>query len=285
MKEKSLKEIHKESHETEIRKRNESHETERTIAMDEKEMPLIEHIAELRKRIIWVLVVFSLAMILGFFAAGPLVEYLKSDPAGNLPPLNAFGPSDALRVYVQVAFILAAVLTFPFFLYQLWRFVSPGLRPDERRIALSFIPMAAGLFVLGILFAYYVVFPLLIAFMSDIAERMGVNEVYGISEYFRFMFNIVLPVGILFELPIVVMFLTRLRILNPMRLARIRKVAYFVLVIVATLITPPEIITDILVLIPLLLLYEFSVWLSRIVYRKQLREEAELAARYGEAGE
>jgi sec-independent protein translocase protein TatC len=92
----------------------------------------------------------------------------------------------------------------------------------------------------------------------------------GIAQYFSFMFNIVLPMSILFELPIVVMFLTKIRVLNPQRLQKMRRVAYLLLIIIATMVTPPDLISDILVSVPLILLYEFSIFLSRLVYRKQL---------------
>ncbi|WP_400164365.1 twin-arginine translocase subunit TatC [Brevibacillus sp. TJ4] len=249
--------------------------------MTEQEMTVVEHLTELRKRVIWVLVVFVVALIGGFYFAGPLIEYLKQEPMAEGVPIISLHPSDALRVYMQVAVLIAITVVLPVALYHLWRFVSPGLRENERRGTLYFIPFAFFLFVIGIVFGYYVVFPMLMLFMTNLTGSIGAEPNYGIGEYFGFLFNTVIPFGVLFQLPIVVMFLTRLRILNPMRLAKMRRYAYFVLVVIAVTLTPPEIISDIMVTIPLLVLYEISVWLSRIIYRKQLKEDEEWERQYG----
>ncbi|RNB55727.1 twin-arginine translocase subunit TatC [Brevibacillus gelatini] len=249
--------------------------------MNDQEMTVVEHLSELRKRIMWVLAVFVVALIVGFFFAGPLIEYLKQEPIADGVPIISLHPSDVLRVYMQFAFLIGAVVTLPVALYHLWRFVSPGLQEHERRGALYFIPAACFLFITGILFGYYIVFPMIMQFMTGMTETIGADPNYGIAEYFGFLFNMVIPFGVLFQLPIIVMFLTRLRILNPMRLAKARRFAYFGLAVIAITLTPPDIVSDVLVTIPLLLLYEFSVWLSSIVYRKQLKEEAEWESEFG----
>lgn len=249
--------------------------------MTDREMTVVEHLTELRKRIIWVLVVFVAALIAGFYFAGPLIEYLKQEPIAEGVPIISLHPSDALRVYMQVSVLIGITVSLPVALYHLWRFVSPGLRDHERRGTLYFIPAACLLFIVGILFGYYVVFPMIMLFMTNLTSSIGAEPNYGIGEYFGFLFNTVIPFGVLFQLPIIVMFLTRLRILNPMRLAKMRRYAYFALVVIAVTLTPPEIISDIMVTIPLLILYELSVWLSRIVYRKQLKEDEEWEKEYG----
>ncbi|MDF2683518.1 MAG: tatC [Brevibacillus sp.] len=249
--------------------------------MKDQEMTVVEHLTELRKRIMWVLAVFIVALIAGFFLAGPLIEYLKQEPITDGVPIISLHPSDALRVYMQFAFLIGIVVTLPVALYHLWRFVSPGLDVSEKRGSLYFIPAACLLFLVGIVFGYYVVFPMIMQFMTKMTASIGADPNYGIAEYFGFLFNMVIPFGVLFQLPIIVMFLTRIRILNPMRLAKMRRFAYFGLAVVGITLTPPEIVSDILVTIPLLLLYEMSIWLSRIVYRKQLKEQAEWESEYG----
>ncbi|MEJ8548230.1 twin-arginine translocase subunit TatC [Brevibacillus borstelensis] len=241
--------------------------------MEDREMTVVEHLTELRTRIIWVLAVFFVALIVGFFCAGPLIEYLKEDPIAEGVPLISLHPSDTLRVYMQFAFLVGVVATMPVALFHIWRFVSPGLQANERRVTLYFIPAAFFLFIAGVLFGYYVVFPMIMLFVTGMSLGMDVKPNYGIGEYFGFLFNLVIPFGILFQLPIVVIFLTRLRILNPMRLAKVRRFAYFGLSVVGITLSPPEIVSDILVTVPLLLLYEVSIWLSKMVYRKQLAEE------------
>lgn len=248
---------------------------------NQREMTMVEHLTELRKRIIWVLVVFVIALVAGLFFAGPVISYMKENPLAGGVPLKSFHPSDALAVYMQFAFLIGLIVTLPVGLFHIWRFVSPGLRAEERRVTLYFIPAAFFLFLIGILFGYYIVFPMVMQFMANITMEIQADPNYGIAQYFSFLFNMVIPFGILFELPIVVMFLTRLRILNPMRLAKIRRIAYFVLVVIAVTVTPPDMVSDILVTIPLLILYELSIWLSQLVYRRQLKEDEEWERSYG----
>ncbi|MCJ8014432.1 twin-arginine translocase subunit TatC [Paenibacillus sp. KQZ6P-2] len=234
------------------------------------EMSIVDHLGELRKRIIYILVVLLVGLIIGLVCANPIYKYLISvDTAKNFQ-LNAFAFWDGIGMYMKIAMVVALVLTIPFTAYQLWAFVSPGLREVERKAALRYVPYAFILFVIGMAFGYYVVFPMALGFTTTITKNMGLAETYGISQYFNFMFTLVVPIALLFELPLIVMFLTKLRILNPRRLRKMRKMSYFALVFIAVVITPPDFISDFLVTIPLLLLYEFSVYLSSAVYRKQL---------------
>lgn len=243
--------------------------------MEQKDMSVMEHIVELRRRIIITLAFFAVAFVAGFFLATPLITYLQSTPTAADLPMNAFKMTDSIRIFMTFAFASALILTFPIILYQLWAFVRPGLHENEQRATLSYIPLAFLLFLAGIAFAYFILFPYLVQFMSNLAERLGITEQYGINEYFTFLFQVTLPFGVLFQLPVVVMFLTRLGIITPMLLSQVRKLAYFVLLVIAGMITPPEVISHLMVTVPLLLLYEFSIWVSYVTYRKVQKAERE----------
>ncbi|ANY74573.1 twin-arginine translocase subunit TatC [Paenibacillus ihbetae] len=245
-----------------------------------KEMALVEHLGELRKRIIVVLVVFVAGLIGGIFVAEPIYHYLTAAEQAKNFELHAFSFWDGIGIYMKIAAIFSLVISIPLIFYQLWAFVKPGLHKDEQKAAVRYVPYAFILFIVGIVFGYYIVFPMTLSFTTMITKSMGLTETYGITNYLNFMFNLVLPLALLFELPLVVMFLTRIRILNPLRLRKMRKVAYFALVFIAVVITPPDFISDFLVTIPLLLLYEFSVFLSSTIYRKQLEADMERDSRY-----
>lgn len=232
-------------------------------------MSLVGHLTELRKRLVWVAAIFMIAMIGGFFLAIPFLDYLKNAPPAVGHEWNAFAPWDGLRVYMQFAFLFAIVISLPVILYQVWAFVKPGLRKTEQSVTLRYIPMAMLLLLMGLSFAYFVVFRMAFYFTVQINSSLGLTETYGIAQYFSFMFNILLPVTLLFELPIVVMFLTRLRILTPERLKKARRYAYMTLVVISTLVTPPDAISAIIVAIPLILLFELSIILSKGIYKKQ----------------
>lgn len=239
----------------------------------EDKLTMVEHIVELRKRIVLILVALVIGLVGGLILADPIYTYLRSvEPAKNMP-LHGFSLWDGISIYMKFAFIVALAITLPITLYQVWAFVSPGLRVIERRAALRYVPFVFVLFLLGLSFAYFVVFPMAFEFTSSINKHMDLQATYGITQYFSFMFNILLPISLLFELPVVIMFLTRIRLLNPLRLRKMRRLAYFVLIVLGTMLSPPDVISDILVSIPLLILYELSVFLSSIVYRKQLAEQ------------
>lgn len=243
--------------------------------MNDKEMSMVDHLSELRKRLIWVIACFILFMIIGFLAAPSVVEHLKNDPAASNVSWHVFGLSDALRIYMQVSFIIALVLTMPVILFHVWRFMSPGLTEVEQRALLTYIPFAVILLLLGIAFGYYILLPMIIGFMSNFTSALGAEETYGLTQYFQFMFNLVLPVSLLFELPVVILFLTTIRIVNPIILAKWRKYAVLVFVTIAAMVTPPDFISNILVSIPLIALYEISIWLSKFVYRRQQERDKE----------
>ncbi|MFC0274529.1 twin-arginine translocase subunit TatC [Metabacillus herbersteinensis] len=236
--------------------------------MKPEAMSVIEHITELRKRLILVVVFFVLAIIAGFLLSRPIIIYLQhTEEAQNLT-LNSFNLTDPLMVYMKFAFIIALIITSPIILFQLWSFVSPGLYEKERRVTLSYIPMAIGLFLSGIAFSYFILFPFVVDFMEGISSDLGVNQVIGINEYFSFLLQLTLPFGLLFQLPVIIMFLTRLGIVTPMFLVEVRRYAYFILLVIAALITPPELVSHLMVTVPLFILYEISIIVSRFSYRK-----------------
>ncbi|EIM09238.1 twin-arginine pre-protein translocation pathway protein, partial [Bacillus atrophaeus C89] len=243
--------------------------------MKVNQMSLIEHITELRRRLLIVAISFVVFFIAGFFLAKPAIVYLQGTDEAKELTLNAFNLTDPLYVFMQFAFIIGLVLTSPIILFQLWAFVSPGLYEKERKVTLGYIPIAIMLFLAGVSFSYYILFPFVVDFMKRISNDLDVNQVIGINEYFHFLLQLTIPFGLLFQMPVILMFLTRLGIVTPMFLAKIRKYAYFTLLVIAALITPPELLSHMMVTVPLLILYEISIFISRTAYRKAQKNMAE----------
>lgn len=243
--------------------------------MNDKEMSVYEHLGELRKRLIIVLVFFAAALVVSFFFVDDVILYLQRTAEAKHLTMNAFRLTDPIKVYFQFAFVISAVLSAPVLLYQIWAFVSPGLYEKERKVTLSYIPASIVLFLAGVSFAYFVLFPFVVRFMSQLADQLGVQQMIGINEYFQFLLQLVLPFGIVFQLPIVVLFFTRLGLITPQLLVRIRKYAYLALLILAAVITPPDVLSQVIVMIPLTILYEGSIWVARIGYRKAQRAAEE----------
>jgi len=170
-------------------------------------------------------------------------------------------------------------------MFQLWAFVKPALGAREQRATLRFVPGALVMFLIGLAFSYFVVFPMAFLFTEKVTNNLGLDQTYGVIQYFSFLFNILLPISLLFELPLVILFLSKIGILSPMLLKKARKLAWFILIFIGVLVTPPDFVSDILVALPLFLLYELSVILSSMAYGKRMkakaRREAELDEEYG----
>lgn len=240
----------------------------------EPELTLVEHLTELRKRLIIVATTFILSLALGFWLAPKTLTFIKQQPTAAHVEWNVFGYTDGLMIYVKCALILAILVTLPIAMHQIWLFVKPGLLEKEARGTISFIPISFFLFLAGISFSYFILFPLMLNFMSNINDSIGALETYGMQQYFTFMFNLIIPVGIVFELPVIILFLTKLGIITPDRLRKMRKVSYFILVVVGVSITPPDFISDFIIVVPLLLLFEISILVSSWSYKKQLAKQA-----------
>lgn len=239
--------------------------------MEDKELNLVEHLDELRKRLIISVAAFFIFFIVGFIYVKEIYLWFVRDLDVKLIVL---GPSDIIWVYFMIATVIAIAGTIPVLAIQLWLFVKPALMPNERRITLSYIPALFILFIIGLCFGYFVILPTVLSFLVELGGEM-LEANFTAEKYFRFIMNMTLPFGVLFELPVVVMFLTSLGILNPYALSKIRKYAYFVLIVIAVVISPPDFMSDFLVAIPLLFLYEISINLSKIVYKRKLKKEQE----------
>lgn len=230
----------------------------------------LEHLTDLRRRLMIVLGMFVVSMVTCFLFVDHIYLALASRSGEKLAIL---GPGDILSIYVKLSAVGAIALTIPVAAYQAWKFVVPALHERERKVALMYIPALFLLFVLGLSFAYFVLFPTMYTFVLGLSHG-NFDLVITANDYFTFMLNLCLPFGLLFEMPVAVLFLSHLGILNPHSLAKLRKPAYFVLSVVSITITPPDFLSDILVIVPLIILYEISITLSRVIHRKRIQESA-----------
>lgn len=192
--------------------------------MEDKELNLIDHLDELRKRLIITVAAFIIFFIVGFMYVKEIYHWFVRDLDVKLIVL---GPSDIVWVYLMIASVIAIAATIPILAIQIWLFVKPALKPFERKISLSYIPALFILFLIGLCFGYFVIFPTVLDFLVSLGGDMLVTN-FTADKYFRFVLNMTIPFGVLFELPVVIMFLTSLGIVNPYVLTKLRKYAYFV---------------------------------------------------------
>ena len=164
------------------------------------------------------------------------------------------------------------IIAFPYVLYEFWRFISPGLNKNERKNARGFIFVASLLFFTGVLFGYYIVTPLSINFLGNYTVSNEVFNDFDLSSYISLLRAAVLSSGFIFELPILMYFLTKIGIVTPAFLKNNRKFAIVIVLILSAVITPPDIASQVIVTIPILILYEVSIFISKIVHKRQQKE-------------
>lgn len=235
--------------------------------MSDQSMNLLDHLDEFRKRIMIVLAAFIVFFIASFIYVGEIYEWLVKDLEMQLTVL---GPMDIIYVYLMLAGVIAIGLTIPIIILQIWLFVKPALTKREQAVTLAYIPASILLFITGLSFGYFIVLPLVLNFLFGLGAEMF-TMMFTTEKYFSFVLRMTIPFSFLFEMPLVVMFLTSLGIVTPKGMKKNRKYAFFAIVVVSVLISPPDFISDVLVIIPLLFLYEVSIILSGIVYRKKLK--------------
>jgi sec-independent protein translocase protein TatC len=229
---------------------------------------MVYHLSELRKRLIVVLIWFFLTLSLGLYIAPQILLFIKAQPTAASLEWNVFSLTDGLFIYLRCAFIFAFLFTLPVALFEIWAFVQPGLTDKEAKGTLAYVPLSFILFLTGLSFSYFLVFPMMIRFMETMNKKIGAVETYGIDRYFSFLFSVVFPLGVAFEMPLVILFLTRLGLLTPERIKMTRKYAYVGLAIVGSCISPPDFVSHLSVTVPLLLLFEISAIASVKYYRK-----------------
>jgi sec-independent protein translocase protein TatC len=244
-----------------------------------QEQTLVDHLAELRTRLIRTLLFFVLALVVTFLFVDKIYHVLVNDATRMFPELGeirlaVLGPGEILKVYFTVAGLAALFLTMPVLLYQAYAFVKPALEEQEAKVLFRYLPAIVLVFVTGIAFGYFFVFPLLFKFLWDIGQQQF-EITFTAMNYFSFMSSMVVPFGFIFEMPIAVMFLTRLGLITPQLLTKVRKYAYFVIVVIASMISPPEFFSHIAVAAPMILLYELSISVSRWAAKR--REQMLLA--------
>ncbi|MBC2846128.1 twin-arginine translocase subunit TatC [Winogradskyella flava] len=164
------------------------------------------------------------------------------------------------------------IIAFPYVLYQLWRFISPGLMPNERKNSRGFLVIASLLFFLGVLFGYYIVTPLSINFLANYQISAQISNEFDVSSVIAIVRSSALASGFVFELPIIIYFLTKIGLVTPEFLRKYRKYALVIVLILSAIITPPDIASQVIVAIPILILYQVSIYISAVVVRNQNRK-------------
>lgn len=239
---------------------------------EEASMPLTGHLTELRSRLFVIIgTVFGLFFVTYYFS-GEILILVQRPIAGQ--KLVFLSPTEAFFTRLKVALYAAIFLGLPVALHQIWKFCAPGLLSREKRYALVFVLSSSALFVIGALFCYYLILPYGLSFLLSFATDT-ISPQISIGFYISFVFKLIMVFGIVFEVPLVTLLLVQAGVVTPEFLSTHRSYIYVGAFVLAAALTPPDVVTQVLLAGPLLVLYEISVVGARLIVRRKKREAVE----------
>ncbi len=229
--------------------------------MAEVEMSLVEHLTELRKKlIISILSIFILALASYYFASDIIA--ILAQPVGE--ELVYLSPTEAFFTEVKVAAFTGFLIALPIILYQVWSFILPALKDDERKYLTILVPLSYIFFMTGVAFAHFVVIPFGVNFFLGFADE-SLRAMFSLSNYISFIIAILLPFGLVFELPLLITLLVKIRLISSKFLRKNRRYVIVAIFLFGAILTPPDIVSQAMLALPLLVLYEGSIIVARII--------------------
>ncbi|MBK8550543.1 MAG: twin-arginine translocase subunit TatC [Ignavibacteria bacterium] len=235
------------------------------------EMSFLEHLEEFR----WRIIKSAIGVILGAIVAGIFINWIMDNllllPATKTTPplkLQNIKPFGQFTLYMEVIIVGGIILSIPNIIYQFWKFIEPALKPGESRYIKSIVVFSSFCFLAGITFAYFVLLPTALEFFANFGSTVISNNI-AIDEYFSFIISTMLAAGVVFELPMVSFFLSKVGILKPQFMRKYRKHALIIILLLAGILTPsPDITSQLLLAVPLFILYEISIIICKLSQKK-----------------
>jgi len=241
---------------------------------DQGQMPLTEHLRELRFRMVRCLQILLAATVLCWSQAEHVFNWIRKpiEPYLVNGGLIYTSPLEKFMAFIKISVVCGMIISCPFWIYQIWKFVAPGLYQKERKYTLGFVLAGSGMFVLGNAFSYFVVLPMAFKFLMTFGGEQD-KPMIAIDSYLSFFTHTSLVFGLAFELPVIISTLGLAGIVSQNFLKTNRRYAVMAIAVVCAIITPPDLLSMILMLVPMVLLYEISVFLVGLFERKRMEEE------------
>lgn len=241
-----------------------------------KNQTLVEHLSDLRVRLVNCLLILVVATGICYGFSERIFDFVRAPIAPYLPDggLIYTGPLDKFIAHLKLSFICGILISCPFWLHQIWKFIAPGLYANEKRYTAGFIISGTGLFVLGAAFSYYIALPMAFEFLMHYGGNVD-KPMISIEAYMGFFSQMCLMFGVAFELPVVIVVLGMMGVVNQAFLKKNRRYAVMTIAVLAAIITPPDLLSMVMMLIPMLILFESSVILVGIFERKRVQAQNE----------
>ena len=241
----------------------------------EKQMTIIDHIRELRKAVIVCVLAVLIAFAVILFCGGDWLLSFMLEPLKDRGVDVVFtNISEYFLTEMKVALLAGIIVAFPVVILELWLYLRPALYPQEKKVVVLSFFSCLFLFLLGVAFAYFVVLSLAIDFFVTAGGDLA-TPMLTISNYVKFIYSFLLPFGLMFQLPLVCFVFAKIGILKADMMRKVRKYVIFVIFVVAAILTPPDVISQLLLAIPMMILYEISVWIVRVVKVSKERQQTE----------
>ena len=238
---------------------------------DDKKQPFLSHLEELRKRLITCAIAVGIGFVTSYIFSERLFRILISPLMRVMPEEDRLiftNLPEMFLTYLKTALITGILLVAPVIFYQLWMFIAPGLYQNEKRFVVPFVVFSTILFVGGALFGYFIVFPFGFKFFLGFANEY-IQALPSVKQYFSFSIKLLFAFGIVFELPVVIFFLSKMGLVTPEFLRKKRKYALLLTFVMAAILTPPDVITQLMMAGPLIPLYEIGIIIARIARRRK----------------
>ncbi|MFW3484215.1 twin-arginine translocase subunit TatC [Staphylococcus caprae] len=236
----------------------------------------MEHFGELRHRLVVIFIAFIISVIIVYISSHwwiqSLIRYIKRAHV----TLHTFSFTETIQIYVMIIFTVAICIIIPIIFYQLSSFVAPGLHAYERQFIYKYSFFCAILFISGVAFAFFIGFPMIINFSENLSHLLSIDQVIGFKAYLGELIRWLLVFGFIFQLPILFMGLAHFGLIDVTQLGRYRKYVYFACFVAASIIAPPDLILNLVLTLPLIILFEISMFIAKITSRKQKGSETEI---------
>jgi len=236
------------------------------MADNDLRLTIVEHLGELRKR----LIIAAIAIIAGSLASynyvDKIIEILVR-PADGLEFIY-LSPPELFIAYIKISLVVGIVVSAPIVLFQIWMFIRPGLKEKEQRYLLFAMFMGIVFLVMGVVFAYFIIIPMTIQFFVKMTVN-GIEPLFSFANYISYISSILISFGVVFELPLIVILLTQLGLATPATFKKHRKMVILGIFVVSAILTPPDVVSQTMMALPMIILYEFSIVIANMIYKRK----------------